>query len=84
MPSRKGQPNDPNRRVAPPDSVSRETLDKLGQARYTGVCYHKSRHSPEYGFAPCPRPVNRFATTCVQYPSWRQPGFFAPAYGLVW
>ena len=56
MPSRKGQPNDPNRRVAPPGAVSSETLDKLGKAHYTGVCYHKSRHSPGYDFAPCPRP----------------------------
>ena len=56
MPSRKGQPNNPNLRVAPPGSVSNETLDRLCQARYTGVCYHKSRRSPDYDFAPCPRP----------------------------
>ena len=56
MPSRKGQPNNPNLRVAPPGSVSDETLDRLCQARYTGVCYHKSRRSPDYDFAPCPRP----------------------------
>lgn len=56
MPSRKGEPNNPNRRVAAPGSVSSETLAKLGQARYTGVCYHKSRRSHGYDFAPCPRP----------------------------
>ena len=60
MPSRKGQPNNPNLRVAPPGSVSGETLDRLCQARYAGVCYHKSRRSPGYDFAPRPRPRKSF------------------------
>lgn len=56
MPNRKGEPNNPNRRIAPPGSVNSETLDRLSKARYTGVCYHKRQRSPDYGFAPRPRP----------------------------
>lgn len=54
MPNRKGQPNDPKRRVAPPGTVSSETLSNLTKAHYTGNAHHKRRPG-DYGFNP---PVN--------------------------
>ena len=54
MSRRKGQPNEPKRRVAPPGAITTETLSNLDRARYVGSAHHKK--SPGgYGFNP---PVN--------------------------
>ena len=54
MLSRKGQTNDPKRRVAPSGTISRETLSNLDKASYVGSSHHKRRPG-DYGFSP---PVN--------------------------
>ena len=54
MPSRKGQPNEPKRRVAPQGTLGNQTLLELGKARYVGSAHHKKRPG-DYGFHP---PVN--------------------------
>ena len=55
MPSRKGQPNDPKRRVAPPGTVSGETISRLDRAHYIGSAIHKRRPG-DYGFNPPANP----------------------------
>ena len=54
MPSRKGQPNVPNRRMAPQGSVSETVLENLKTSHYTGACYHKRQSYTDYEFTPCP------------------------------
>ena len=56
MPSRKGQPNDPKRRVAPQGSIKSQTLSRLAKARYLGSAHHKKRPG-DYGYGLIP-PVN--------------------------
>lgn len=55
MPYRKYAGNNPKRRIAHPDAISREIQLNLANARYVGRAYHKTRPS-DYGFDPPARP----------------------------
>ena len=59
MPKRVGQPNEPNRRVAPLGGINPEILAKLNRSRYTGACYHKRRRSAGYDFIPSAHPPDK-------------------------
>ncbi len=61
VPYQKYQGNDPKRRIARPEIISREVESNLAKARYVGSAHHKTR-AADYSFNP---PVNPRPHKCV-------------------